>query len=210
MEKQIAEQEQKSCRAFLSTLLLGTSAICIRPFYLSMWQSLNFSVYGYMYVSNIFFLSLCLNLCIERVAKKHVPSYWSVISSVSLGYLKVQQKVLWLLHGTCNFKPLISGQYYKHIMKQAVALNHLVPCRCCAELPLATSRKPAKVKVPNTATIPLWYEMVKFSSPFFFVFCSHSYGIKPRARSIIHTPCWNPSPWDVYSQNLCINKSSNL
>lgn len=118
----------------------------------------------------MYFLSLCLNLCMERVAKKYVPPCWSVISSISLWYLKVQKKVLWLLHGTCNFKSLISGQCHKHIMKQAAALNHWVPCPCCAELPLATSREPAMVKVPNTVAISLWYEMVKFSSPFFLSF----------------------------------------
>lgn len=109
--------------------------------------------------------SFSLSLCMERAAKKYVPSKWSLVSSISLGYLKV----LWLLHGTRNFKPLISGQYHGHVMKQAAAPNRWVPCPCSAEMPLATSREPAMVKVPNTAVISFWYEMAKFSSLFFFL-----------------------------------------
>lgn len=81
-----------------------------------------------------FFLFVSIHISTERVshesedyhwsAKDYVPSYLSVISKNFLGYFKNQQKIWWLLHGTSNYNPLFSGQFHKHVVKQAAALNH--------------------------------------------------------------------------------------
>lgn len=103
MKKQTAEQEQKPCRAFVSTLLLGIFVIGIQPFPLSRWQALYFSMYGYVYVSFFSFFLSQSTLSKERVAnesknchwnaKEHTPSYLSLISMIFLGYFKIQTKI---------------------------------------------------------------------------------------------------------------------